>query len=94
MIPETARQWLDTARTRFSQQQIAGILGRTERTVRRWESGDVDPPDMIIPALEKALASCRGQKGGADFRFIDLFAGIGGIDEQHRVRIDHLGGYT
>lgn len=79
MIPETARQWLDTARTRFSQQQIAGILGRTERTVRRWESGDVDPPDMIIPALEKALASGRGQKGGADFRFIDLFAGIGGI---------------
>jgi len=85
---KTAHEWLEKARGRFSQKQVADILGRDTRTIRRWEAGDGVPPDMIIPALREALSSGRrsGNEGG--FRFIDLFAGIGGI----RIGFEENGG--
>ena len=72
---------LKTARLHLSQTEIADALGRSERTVRRWETGDAEPPALIIPALREALARKLPSpaEGGADFTFIDLFAGIGGI---------------
>lgn len=71
-------EMLRRARSRFSQAEIASICDRDTRTVRRWESGEIEPPALIIPALREALAT--GQTpGGQDFTFIDLFAGIGGI---------------
>jgi DNA (cytosine-5)-methyltransferase 1 len=77
--PLEATEVLRHARTRFSQSEIAKICDKDTRTVRRWEKGEIQPPSLIIPALRAALEVGREQPPGADFTFIDLFAGIGGI---------------
>jgi len=73
---------LRQARTRFTQREIATRIGKDAKTVRRWEKGDVPCPLMLQPALRDMLRAVpiNGMTTGHDgFRFIDLFAGIGGI---------------
>ena len=76
---------LRQARARFTQREIAAHVGKDIKTVRRWEKGETPCPAMLEPALRDLLyqgARERGEAGGAghaQFRFIDLFAGIGGI---------------
>lgn len=72
-----AQDILSRARRRFSQAALAQHLGRSERTVRRWEAGQPSPPKVIIPALRELL-SIRSAPEGV-FTFVDLFAGIGGM---------------
>ncbi|KWC22769.1 DNA cytosine methyltransferase [Burkholderia ubonensis] len=73
---------LKQARSRFTQREIAEHVGKDTKTVRRWEKGETPCPAMLEPALRDMLEA--GQPSGAGaatnrFRFIDLFAGIGGI---------------
>jgi DNA (cytosine-5)-methyltransferase 1 len=74
---------LRQARDRFTQREIAAHVGKDIKTVRRWEKGETPCPAMLEPALRDLLqqgartASSAG--GDAQFRFVDLFAGIGGI---------------
>ena len=75
---------LRQARTRFTQREIACHVGKDIKTVRRWEKGETPCPAMLEPALRDLLrASSAGHEAAtssdAAFRFIDLFAGIGGI---------------
>ncbi|MBB4516809.1 DNA (cytosine-5-)-methyltransferase [Paraburkholderia fungorum] len=75
---------LKQARARFTQREIAAHVGKDIKTVRRWEKGETPCPSMLEPALRDLLhSSGRTQAGavagGTQFRFIDLFAGIGGI---------------
>jgi DNA (cytosine-5)-methyltransferase 1 len=75
---------LRQARARFTQREIAAHVGKDIKTVRRWEKGETPCPSMLEPALRDLLqSSARAKAGaataGAQFRFIDLFAGIGGI---------------
>lgn len=74
---------LKQARARFTQREIAAHVGKDIKTVRRWEKGETQCPAMLEPALRDLLRNrvrTRGSVGGdAQFRFIDLFAGIGGI---------------
>ncbi|MGF6570894.1 DNA (cytosine-5)-methyltransferase 1 [Paraburkholderia sp. GAS333] len=74
---------LRQARTRFTQREIAAHVGKDIKTVRRWEKGETPCPAMLEPALRDLLyqgARAKGDNNGnAQFRFIDLFAGIGGI---------------
>ncbi|ASW00181.1 DNA (cytosine-5-)-methyltransferase [Paraburkholderia aromaticivorans] len=74
---------LQQARARFTQREIAAHVGKDIKTVRRWEKGETPCPAMLEPALRDLLqdrARAGGSAaGGAQFRFIDLFAGIGGI---------------
>jgi DNA (cytosine-5)-methyltransferase 1 len=79
---------LAKARLRFSQWEIANILWRNSRTIRRWEKGEIPTPSLIIPALKEALSSKNWTNGGQDFTFIDLFAWIGGI----RLGFEQAGG--
>ncbi|OAJ51332.1 DNA (cytosine-5-)-methyltransferase [Paraburkholderia ginsengiterrae] len=74
---------LRQARARFTQREIAAHVGKDIKTVRRWEKGETPCPAMLEPALRDLLqtgARAKGSAGGdAQFRFVDLFAGIGGI---------------
>ena len=72
---------LRTARTRFTQKQLAEILEVDVRTIRRWEVRENDPPAYLSDAIrQRILPLVDGTANdNSAFRFIDLFAGIGGI---------------
>ncbi len=72
---------LKQARSRYSQREIAEFIGRDTKTVRRWEKGETPCPAMLEPALRHLLQQPANlqENGDNSFRFIDLFAGIGGI---------------
>ena len=71
----------------------AALLAKiSERQVRRYESGDSEPPHLYLKLLQDMAASrARRLKDAAQqpaFRFIDLFAGIGGL----RLGFESIGG--
>ena len=58
-------------------------LGVSERTVYRWERGETLPKKGVINFLEHLVERkqtyFKKNLNSSDFRFIDLFAGIGGL---------------
>ncbi|MBC8742896.1 DNA (cytosine-5-)-methyltransferase [Paraburkholderia sp. UCT31] len=73
---------LKQARDRFTQQQIADRVGMNVKTIRRWEKGQSRCPTMLEATLRDMMRADPVATETADhqsFRFIDLFAGIGGI---------------
>nr|WP_241024423.1 DNA (cytosine-5-)-methyltransferase [Burkholderia sp. Ac-20365] len=74
---------LKQARTRFTQKEIAAHVGKDIKTVRRWEKGETPCPAMLEPALQALLYRANARRADKHAnngtRFIDLFAGIGGI---------------
>jgi len=72
---------LREARDRYTQAEIAKILNVDVRTVRRWEVRDNDPPEYLSEAIRQRILPLVDTSSGDDsaFKFIDLFAGIGGI---------------
>jgi DNA (cytosine-5)-methyltransferase 1 len=66
-------------RAGFSVRQLAAEIGVTERTLYRWESGETKPRALAVRWLEERAAGPAAGRGNAGFRFIDLFAGIGGL---------------
>ncbi|WP_200877411.1 DNA (cytosine-5-)-methyltransferase [Methylobacter tundripaludum] len=72
---------LKQARNRFTQREIAEYIGKDSKTIRRWEKGETPCPTMLEPALRDLMQSpsLGIVSGDYRFRFIDLFAGIGGI---------------
>lgn len=71
----------------FPQSEIAKALGKDVRTIRRWERGQSPVPELARASLNELLTT--GTRVAEDetpyrtrslpsFRFIDLFAGIGG----------------
>lgn len=67
----------------LTQDELASRLGRHRRTVLRWESGETTPSIATVLVLRQLVReSGRANPNGlgpADFTFIDLFAGIGGM---------------
>lgn len=80
--------YLAAARKAHGQAAVARHLGITARHLRRWESGELIPPAHVAAELQRLLdfGPLPGKRG--DFRFIDLFAGIGGI----RLGFEAIGG--
>jgi len=75
------------ARAIFPQAEIARFLDKNVRTIRRWEKGQTTVPELARASLSELLSA--GFKVAEEvtpyrtrdlpsFRFIDLFAGIGG----------------
>lgn len=68
-------------RAGLSVKEVAQILGKSERTIYRWERGETTPHQDIIGEL-RILTDARIGRQITErpvFRFIDLFAGIGGL---------------
>lgn len=84
---------LRQARARYSQGELAALLDVDVRTVRRWEVRENDPPrylaDVIRQRILPLMAVPMTVTGSSPFRFIDLFAGIGGI----RLGFERHGGH-
>lgn len=59
--------------------EVASLLGRPPRTVYNWEEGKGGPKPAEIEKLRAAAPVSRTPAGKPSFRFIDLFAGIGGL---------------
>lgn len=54
-------------------------LGYSEGHIYRWIRGEEKPRISVLRLLEKEIADRGARTPGGDFRFIDLFAGIGGL---------------
>lgn len=79
--------------TGMTAEQVAEFLGVSARTVRRWDSGEVEPKKMVLNILKGVAKKARlnaayASSNKSAFSFIDLFAGIGGI----RIPFQELGG--
>ena len=72
---------LKKARARYTQKQLADILEVDERTIRRWEVRETDPPPYLSDTIRQRILPLFDdtKNDTSKFKFIDLFAGIGGI---------------
>lgn len=76
-IPDAAIL-LAEAKQLYTQKELAAMLNKVPRTIARWESG-ASPVDANAIQVLRNILSRTPASDGADFTFIDLFAGIGGI---------------
>lgn len=71
--------FMDKIYSKYKNVELAKKLNVSAKTISRWKSGESRPPYYIIPALQYMLKISDKPSSHGDFRFIDLFAGIGGI---------------
>jgi DNA (cytosine-5)-methyltransferase 1 len=81
-------------RTGMSVEEIADDLGYSASTIYRWERGETAPKAAVYRALEVIARFADSPPASKSddhlgFRFIDLFAGIGGL----RIGFQGIGGH-
>jgi DNA (cytosine-5)-methyltransferase 1 len=63
----------------LSQASFAKAIQRSARTVKRWESGESSPEPLVLNEMRRMFEKTDHTRIPSTFRFIDLFAGIGGL---------------
>jgi DNA (cytosine-5)-methyltransferase 1 len=76
---EGARLRLIRTKLSLSRDELAAQTRYSAKTIARWERGEDRPRQAVILYLEAELAKRAARGKGDDFKFIDLFAGIGGM---------------
>lgn len=71
----------------LSNDDALALASQSARRLASWESGEVEPPASIF-ALIRAMRTSTSTSTPNTFRFVDLFAGIGGL----RRPFDEIGG--
>lgn len=85
----TTYELIDLSLQRFTVREVASALGVSTKTVRRWHVRETEPKPYVADAIRQRLLPIgEPPSGPAEFRFIDLFAGIGGI----RIPFEERGG--
>lgn len=74
----------------LSQANVAARFGYSAKTIHRWECGQGVPRRAVMECLEGIACGAKSPQpeNGAAFRFVDLFAGIGGL----RIGFESIGG--
>jgi ribosome-binding protein aMBF1 (putative translation factor) len=70
----TFEKYLDAARKTHPEMDLAKRLGTTERTLRRWKSGEVSAPLLAVEELQRVLNFEVRHNANSKFKFIDLLA--------------------
>jgi DNA (cytosine-5)-methyltransferase 1 len=76
---EGARLRLMRDELALSREELAERTRYSVKTIARWERGEDRPRHAVILYLEAEIAKRTSRGNQNDFRFIDLFAGIGGM---------------
>jgi DNA (cytosine-5)-methyltransferase 1 len=77
--PALALQYLQEAARYYTHTEIAQRLGVSPSTVSRWLTKEAGLKPYLVETLQQMLHPFGSSRPQADFTFIDLFAGIGGI---------------
>jgi DNA (cytosine-5)-methyltransferase 1 len=72
----------------LSQSELAQKAGYSLKTISRYETGKAQPRRAVFETLRALHIEAAHRSGGDAFRFIDLFAGIGGL----RLGFERAGG--
>ncbi len=76
------------ARSGLSLAEARGKLGISDRQIQRYIAGESPVPKLVHERIREIAKRRAGRRGAASFRFIDLFAGIGGL----RLGFEAIGG--
>ena len=77
------------ARAGLTRAGAAALISVTPRTIERYLSGDAKPSRLAMRVLEDTARRASAPPRPVSFRFIDLFAGIGGL----RIGFQGIGGH-